>query len=421
MCLRCAHERYALPPARRLRARRLGRRPRLQQLRPPHRRRRHPRRSSTPPSTPASPSSTPPTSTATPASPRSCSARRSRAAATTSCIATKFGMDMRGRQRPRLRRPRLAPLHPPGGRGVAAPAAAPTTSTSTSCTSRTRVTPIEETLAALDELVREGKVRYIGYSNFAGWQVADADWTARSRGVERVRQRAERVQPARAGRRGRAGAGLRALRPRRAAVLPAGQRPADRQVPPRRAAARGHPARRVDRYAGERLARTRVRPHRGAAGSPTSAGGRCSRSRSAASPPGPPSPRSSPARPRPSRSAPTRRPAPGARPTPTSPPSTRSSRPALQPDRAPTPVSVHRGRGGPVDREGALRRVPEARLRGEPGPSHTGGDHGGARLEPPDGSRQTTPPTPIGPRTSGEIIMDSVRDSFRQQGLVRPG
>ena len=40
------------------------------------------------------------------------------------------------------------------------------------------LTPIEETLSALDDLVREGLVRYIGSSNFAGWQVADADWTA---------------------------------------------------------------------------------------------------------------------------------------------------------------------------------------------------------------------------------------------------
>jgi aryl-alcohol dehydrogenase-like predicted oxidoreductase len=40
-------------------------------------------------------------------------------------------------------------------------------------------TPIEETLSALDDLVRAGKVRYVGCSNFTGWQVADADWTAR--------------------------------------------------------------------------------------------------------------------------------------------------------------------------------------------------------------------------------------------------
>jgi aryl-alcohol dehydrogenase-like predicted oxidoreductase len=42
-------------------------------------------------------------------------------------------------------------------------------------------TPIDETLAALDDLVRQGKVRYLGNSNFAGWQIADAAWTAQSR------------------------------------------------------------------------------------------------------------------------------------------------------------------------------------------------------------------------------------------------
>ncbi|MEU4694571.1 aldo/keto reductase [Actinoplanes sp. NPDC023714] len=46
-------------------------------------------------------------------------------------------------------------------------------------------TPIEETLAALDDLVRSGKVRYLGNSNFSGWQIADADWTARTGGQSR--------------------------------------------------------------------------------------------------------------------------------------------------------------------------------------------------------------------------------------------
>jgi aryl-alcohol dehydrogenase-like predicted oxidoreductase len=41
-------------------------------------------------------------------------------------------------------------------------------------------TPILETLAALDDLVRAGKVRYLGCSQFSAWQVADAAWTARS-------------------------------------------------------------------------------------------------------------------------------------------------------------------------------------------------------------------------------------------------
>ncbi|HXK33970.1 MAG TPA: aldo/keto reductase [Dehalococcoidia bacterium] len=43
-----------------------------------------------------------------------------------------------------------------------------------------RRTPIEETMRALDDLVRAGKVRYIGCSNYDGWQVADAQWVARS-------------------------------------------------------------------------------------------------------------------------------------------------------------------------------------------------------------------------------------------------
>lgn len=45
------------------------------------------------------------------------------------------------------------------------------------------VTPMEETLAALHELVVEGKVRYLGSSNFAAWQVVDADWVARTAGT----------------------------------------------------------------------------------------------------------------------------------------------------------------------------------------------------------------------------------------------
>ena len=46
-------------------------------------------------------------------------------------------------------------------------------------------TPIDETLAALDDLVRAGKVRYLGNSNYQGWQIAHADWTARSAHLNR--------------------------------------------------------------------------------------------------------------------------------------------------------------------------------------------------------------------------------------------
>jgi aryl-alcohol dehydrogenase-like predicted oxidoreductase len=45
-------------------------------------------------------------------------------------------------------------------------------------------TPIDETLAALTEIVAEGKVRYIGSSNLAGWEVVDADWTSRANSFE---------------------------------------------------------------------------------------------------------------------------------------------------------------------------------------------------------------------------------------------
>ncbi|MDR6865216.1 aryl-alcohol dehydrogenase-like predicted oxidoreductase [Phycicoccus sp. 3266] len=45
------------------------------------------------------------------------------------------------------------------------------------------VTPLEETLEALTDLVREGKVLYIGCSNFDGWQVADAAWTSQTAGL----------------------------------------------------------------------------------------------------------------------------------------------------------------------------------------------------------------------------------------------
>jgi aryl-alcohol dehydrogenase-like predicted oxidoreductase len=97
-------------------------------------------------------------------------------------VATKFGMDMEGRNGPDLgaRASRryvrraveaslrrlgtdyidLYQLHQPD-----------------------LVTPVEETLAAMNELVVEGKVRYLGCSNFAAWEVTHASWVARTRGL----------------------------------------------------------------------------------------------------------------------------------------------------------------------------------------------------------------------------------------------
>ena len=45
------------------------------------------------------------------------------------------------------------------------------------------LTPIEETLRALDDLVRAGKIRYYGCSNLPAWQVVEAQWTARDAGI----------------------------------------------------------------------------------------------------------------------------------------------------------------------------------------------------------------------------------------------
>lgn len=99
-------------------------------------------------------------------------------------VATKFGMDMRGANGPDW-----------GARGarryIRRAVAASLRRLGTDWIDLYQlhqpdpVTPIEETLAALDELVTEGKVRYIGSSNFDGWQAVDADWVARSSGCER--------------------------------------------------------------------------------------------------------------------------------------------------------------------------------------------------------------------------------------------
>src|SRR5215475_5362883 len=47
------------------------------------------------------------------------------------------------------------------------------------------LTPIDETLRALDDLIRQGKVRYIGNSNFPAWRIAEAEHVARAMNVSR--------------------------------------------------------------------------------------------------------------------------------------------------------------------------------------------------------------------------------------------
>ena len=104
-------------------------------------------------------------------------------------------------------------------------------------------TPIEETLRALDDLIRQGKVRYIGCSNFPAWQMVDADWTARTAGLNGFvscqdeyslilrEPEADLIPAAR-----KFGLGL-------LPYFPARQRAADRQIPPQHAFAGWHPSR----------------------------------------------------------------------------------------------------------------------------------------------------------------------------------
>src|SRR5579883_3472973 len=53
------------------------------------------------------------------------------------------------------------------------------------------LTPIEETLRALDDLIHQGKVRYIGCSNYQAWQLAKALWVSDKHGLARF----DTVQP----------------------------------------------------------------------------------------------------------------------------------------------------------------------------------------------------------------------------------
>ena len=146
-------------------------------------------------------------------------------------LATKFGvpMDDAGPLKGAL-----APLHHARASRRACAAARPTASTSTRSTGPTRRRRSRRRCARSTTSSRQGKVRYVGCSNFAAWQVVEAQWTSRQHGLARLRLVPERVQPARARRRARARPGDAEVRPRPAALLPAGERPPDRQVQARR-------------------------------------------------------------------------------------------------------------------------------------------------------------------------------------------
>ena len=105
-------------------------------------------------------------------------------------------------------------------------------------------TPIDESLRALDDLVRSGKIRYIGASNFAAWQLARANLLAELRGMVAVCERSAALPYARTRDRARAAALLQRLQRRHPALLPAGRRLSHRQVQARPGCA-GRLARRI--------------------------------------------------------------------------------------------------------------------------------------------------------------------------------
>ena len=105
-------------------------------------------------------------------------------------------------------------------------------------------TPIDETLRTLDDLVRSGKVRYTGCSNFAGWQLAQAMERAIAVGAEPFASVQPPYSMLQRDIEKELVAVLRGLRRGHPALLPPRQRPADRQVPARRARPGGHAPRR---------------------------------------------------------------------------------------------------------------------------------------------------------------------------------
>ena len=139
------------------------------------------------------------------------------------------------------------------------------------------VTPLAETLGALGELADEGKIRAFGVSNLDADQLREAA----AAGDTRLAALQNEYSLIERERRARAAAALPRARHRLRAVLPARQRAADRQVPPRRGAAAEHAAREP---AGAADATRRSTASRRSRRSPPSAGTRCSSWRSPGSP-----------------------------------------------------------------------------------------------------------------------------------------
>ena len=95
------------------------------------------------------------------------------------------------------------------------------------------LTPLDETLRAFDDLIRAGKIRYAGCSNYGGWQLMKALSISDRLGINALRFAADQLFAA--GARGRARAGRPRARPahRDHGLEPAAIRASLRQIPPR--------------------------------------------------------------------------------------------------------------------------------------------------------------------------------------------
>ena len=185
-------ERHGNPQSRQVRPARLCRRPRLQQFRLAHRSRSRRARWCTGRSTSASRCSTPPTSMAT-GGRRTCSARCLGHRRKDIVLATKFSAALHWRSG--------GTLQGASRRYIISAVEASLRRLKTDWIDLYQhhwpdpLTPIEETLRALDDLIRQGKVRYIGISNLPAWRVAEAQWTGAPERAQSLRVLPGRIQP----------------------------------------------------------------------------------------------------------------------------------------------------------------------------------------------------------------------------------
>ena len=137
------------------------------------------------------------------------------------------------------------------------PGSAPTTSTSTRSTASTPTRPVEETMEALHDVVKAGKVRYLGASSMYALAVRQAPARGRPRRLDAVRLDAEPVQPPAPPGRARADGDVRRHGRRPHPLLPAGQGPARPPVGRAEPALHGRQGRPVLRLPARRAGRQR--------------------------------------------------------------------------------------------------------------------------------------------------------------------